>query len=87
MKLLSLFIWLDLDQVSIAIKEPNGLFFLDHCLIDHLKHTCHTDALSVKILHVKLRPSLKSFIYIKSKRVARTEPCGTLDFIASQEEL
>ena len=41
------------------------------------------DVSSAKILHVELRPSLKSFTYIKNKRGQRTEPCGTPNFIAS----
>ena len=53
-----------------------------------MKHACHgqkksKDVSAAKILHVELRPSLKSFIYIKNKRGPRTEPCGTPDFIAS----
>ena len=31
--------------------------------------------------------TLKSFIYTKNKRGPRTEPCGTPDFITSQEDL
>ena len=45
------------------------------------------DVSSPNILHVKQRPPLKSFIYIKNKRGPRTEPCGKPDFIVSQEEL
>ena len=43
------------------------------------------DVLQAKILHVELRPSLKS--YIENKRGLKTEPCGTPDFIASQKKL
>ena len=45
------------------------------------------DVSSKKILHVELRLLLNSFRYIKNKRGPRTEPCGTLHFTASQEEL
>ena len=44
------------------------------------------DLSSLKVLHVELRPSLKSFIYIENKRRPITDPCGTPDF-TSQEDL
>ena len=60
---------------------------LFHSCETHLSQTKENrDVSSAKIFYVELRLSLKSFIYIKNKSGPRTEPCGILDFITSQEE-
>ena len=75
-----------------SIEEPSHLFFL-RSLFNSSRETYlswtkkNEDTPSAKILHVELRPLLKSFIYIKNKRGPRTKPYGGPDCIASQEEL
>ena len=50
--------------------------------------TCEKrDVLSAKILQVDWMLSGKLLMYIRNKRGPRTEPCGTPDFINSQEEI
>ena len=54
----------------------------------YLSKTCEKkDVSSAKILQVDRIFSGKSLMYIRNKLGPRTEPCGTPDFINSQEEI
>ena len=90
MNFLSLFIWIWI-KFNFPLESPIAYFF--RSLINSSRETYlswtkkNRDVSSAKILHVEIRPSLKSFIYIKIKRRPRSESCETLNFTTSQGEL